>query len=642
MTIKNSLAFFIGLLGCVTVAAQPKEELYRLQQKYPDQSAVFTSVDEVINIEIVNGRVDVKMKVEKESMLLDDRAALYAESRVSYSSLVYLADIQASTFYPGDKRYKEIKVEEFKERDKFSNSIFHDDVKEKKFSFPGLVKGAKRKVTLNYEMRDPHLLSSFIIPEYFPVEQANLKIVCPSDLEIGYTVFNGDSVDVVYEKRLEKGKTIHEWRAKDVRQAEDEEGAPGHLYYTPHIVYYIKSYMADGKREKVLGTVDELHNYYSRLVQGINVADYTPLKNLTDSLTRNATGDEDKVKAIYYWVKDNIKYIAFESGYEGFIPRQAKDVFEKRFGDCKDMSSILTDMLKYAGIQSHLTWIGSRELPYSYQQNPTSGSDNHMIATVKLNDKYVFLDATSTHTPFGYPSAFTQGKEAIVHLAKDKYEVVKVPEVPEYMNTNNDSVFIEIDTDLKITGRGYAEYTGFERDNMLEVLDDNSKEERMKILKNYYQKGSNKFILESFEELNAEDRDKPFGVTYSFNLSDYVLSSGKEIFINMNLEHVYAGSTVEKDRKLDMEYRYKQRVINTVMLKIPDGYELSYLPPNDSLNHELFGFSITYTHTGNTVLVKNEVLLKCLMLKKDWFEAWNDFITRLKKNYSESVALRKK
>ncbi|HLP18659.1 MAG TPA: transglutaminase domain-containing protein [Chitinophagales bacterium] len=638
----NYLTGAVLLFTAASVFAQPKSDLFRLQQKYPDQPAAYTDINEQININMVDGKPDITMSVDKESMLLDDRAALYDEGRVTYSSLVFLSGIEAATLYPADKRYKEIKVEEFKEKDRFSNSVFHDDVKEKKFSYPSLVKGAKRTLKLYYNVKDPYLLTAFLPQEYWPVENASLKIVCPADMEIGYRIFNGDSVKIDYETHIEKGKAIHTWKTANLKPMENEGGSPGHLYYTPHVVYYIKSYMANGKREKVLESVDDLHGYYTRLIKGINTETYTPLKKLVDSLTTNAKTEEQKIKKVYYWVKDNIKYIAFESGYAGFIPAEAKEVYEKRFGDCKGMSSIITTMLRYAGVTSYLTWIGSRELPYSYKENHTVGADDHMIAAVKLNGKYVFLDATSQDTPFGYPTAFIQGKEAIIHLSDDKYEITTVPVVPGTMNVNKDSVTVEITQGLKLTGEGYGEYTGFERNQMLNLLDDNTHGDNKAVLKSYFQKGSNKFILESYEQTDATDRDKPFGINYKFNVSDYILQSDKEIFVNMNLEKPFGKSSVEKDRQIDIEYDFQRQLTNTVVLKIPDGFELSYLPPDDSLTRDMFSYNIRYNHTGNTITLKTDIALNCLMLRKKDFNAWNDFVAALRKNYTESVALRSK
>ena len=636
----------LGLLSMVAIPislwAQPKDELFRLQQKYPEQPMVFTNVSEVINIDIIDGKPAISMKVDKESMMLDDKASWYADGGASYSSLVYLSGISAATLYPEAKRYREIPVNEFKEKDLLDGMIFHNDVKEKMFKYPQLVKGAKRKLTLTYDIKDPHLLTKYMLSEYFPVENTSLQISCPADVEIGYKIFNGEDVNIQYSTRKEKNRIIHEWKATDIKRDIDDAGGPNRLYYTPHIVYYIKSYTANGKTEKVLGSLDELHSYYTSLVKDVNQTAYAPLKNVTDSLTAGLTNETDKVKAVFYWVKDNIKYIAFESGFEGFIPRQAKDIYEKRYGDCKDMASIITDMLKYAGVKAYLTWIGSRDLPYSYTDNHTMSADNHMIATVKLNGECVFLDATSRQTPFGIPTGFIQGKEAIVHLADDKYEVVKVPEVANTVNVNNDSISVELGANNTLKGSGYAQYTGYERNNVLDLLNDKTRDEKLNILKSYFQKGSNKFILESFEEADGNNRDKPYKINYRFNLADYALDSGNEIFVNLNLDRLFEKSIIEKGRKLPLEFEHKAKFVNTVTLKIPDGYEVSYLPANDSLTNVFFGYKINYTTTEKTVTLKTEVYTNCLLLNIENFSAWNDFVNRLKKNYAESLSFRSK
>ena len=82
---------------------------------------------------------------------------------------------------------------------------------------------------------------------------------------------------------------------------------------------------------------------------------------------------------------------------EGFVPRDAKVVCSRRFGDCKDMASILTEMMQAAKIPAWFTWIGSRDLPYSFSSLPLPLVSNHMICTIQLKDQYIFLDAHGSH-----------------------------------------------------------------------------------------------------------------------------------------------------------------------------------------------------------------------------------------------------
>ncbi|RZK99397.1 MAG: hypothetical protein EOO89_31150, partial [Pedobacter sp.] len=109
------------------------------------------------------------------------------------------------------------------------------------------------------------------------------------------------------------------------------------------------------------------------------------LKSIVDSIITGVTTTKEKTKRIYNWVQDHVKYVAFEDGYGGFIPRDANLVCDRRFGDCKDMANLLVKMLNMAGVSAHHTWIGTRDIPYSYNQIPTTNVDNHMIAVFNDN-----------------------------------------------------------------------------------------------------------------------------------------------------------------------------------------------------------------------------------------------------------------
>jgi transglutaminase-like putative cysteine protease len=148
----------------------------------------------------------------------------------------------------------------------------------------------------------------------------------------------------------------------------------------PHIIPIITSYKIKDKEAKLLNDVSGLYNWYYSMVKDINQQPTDKaLVTLVDEITKDNKTDLEKVRSIYYWTQQNIKYIAFEYALGGFIPREANDVFNKKYGDCKDNSSILYEMLKVAGLKGHLTWIGTREIPYSYTDVPTPIVDNHMI-----------------------------------------------------------------------------------------------------------------------------------------------------------------------------------------------------------------------------------------------------------------------
>ncbi len=209
-----------------------------------------------------------------------------------------------------------------------------------------------------------------------------------------------------------------------------EGNSPGYLYIIPHINIYIKDYTINNKKVDVLGDIDKLYAYYKGFTKNLNQTEDPTLKAITLKITENLTNDEDKVKSIFYWVKDNIKYIAFENGYEGFIPREASLICERKFGDCKDMASIITAMAKYAKVKNvYIAWIGTRDIPYSYNDLATPAVDNHIIAVYKKGKNTSFsTQRTKKQYMESQQPSFKEKKP--MYDNGDTYKIVPVPLTP--------------------------------------------------------------------------------------------------------------------------------------------------------------------------------------------------------------------
>src|SRR4029078_11168163 len=78
-------------------------------------------------------------------------------------------------------------------------------------------------------------------------------------------------------------------------------------------------------------------------------------------LTKSAKTDEDKIKALYDFVAQDIRYRGLGVGPRtGYTPRKAGETFTSRWGVCRDVSILLTSMLRESGIQAYpvLTNVG--------------------------------------------------------------------------------------------------------------------------------------------------------------------------------------------------------------------------------------------------------------------------------------------
>jgi hypothetical protein len=348
-----------------------------------------------------------------------------------------------------------------------------------------------------------------------------------------------------------------------------------------------------------------------------------------------------KARRIYNWVQQHIKYIAFEQGMEGFIPRDANLVCSRRFGDCKDMASILTVMLNTAGVPAYYTWIGTRELPYRYSETPTPIVDNHMICTIKLGDRYIFLDATDPDCIFGMPSEGIQDKQALVAVDDSNYKILTVPIPEKDRNVLVDSTFLEL-TDQGLKGKiaiNLSGYYSMEMHGRLSYTNENEMEEYMK---NRLSRGSNKFKLDSFAIGDRSDKDH-IRLTGSFTLQDYAKHLGDEWYLNLNLFKLYEHEEIDfPKRKMPIQFDFLSRKKLVIVLKMPNGFQTGDVPEGKSFHNDVWGFDLKYEKTANTIVLTQEFDNDHLLLQPAQFEPWNKVLEQLFPLYKESVSLAKK
>jgi len=122
------------------------------------------------------------------------------------------------------------------------------------------------------------------------------------------------------------------------------------------------------------------------------------LKKTVADLTSGAKSDMDKMKAMFYFVSQKIRYMGLtpEKDSPGFEPHDVCLTFDKKYGVCRDKAALLVAMLREAGLNAYpvLVNVGSKK----DREVPDAGF-NHAIAGVELKKgEYILMDPTDEHT----------------------------------------------------------------------------------------------------------------------------------------------------------------------------------------------------------------------------------------------------
>ena len=635
---KNFCLIFLLFISWSLIS----QDLEKYKKQYPNDDVVRLQQETIITIKLNNGEFTIHKEVFEEDLYLNNSANYNSKRSISYSTFFNLDKIEASSFSKLDGKYVENKVVDFNEKNNLNDS-FYDDSKEVGFIYPKLAKGSKTNIKLTYNIKNPRFLSAFYFGDFYPIINNKVTIIADKNIELTFKPFQlNNGAKVTFKKKKKGANYVYTWSAKNTEKFEIESNAPNYKTILPHIIPIITSYQQDGKTKKLLNGVEGLYSWYYSLVENINKEETDPaLTTLVEDLTRGKESDIEKVKAIYYWTQQNIKYIAFEYALGGFIPREANEVFQKKYGDCKDNSSILFKMLEIAGLQGNLTWIGTRKIPYTYEEVPTPAVDNHMILSYENKDNTYYLDATGRYIQIEYPSSFIQGKEALIANGNN-FKVKKIPIVPAHLNKVVDTTYIQI-SNRDIIGTSNSTFSGYIKNNLFYNLENTRKEADVKELYNKrFLKGSNKFLIKSYKEENKFSYDKDFSVSYNFSIQDYVQNIGSEIFINPHFNKIVSFVKTKEDRKYDIEFDYKRQFSYTNIIEIPDGYEVSYIPTSVSFTNNLISINLSYSTDKNKIVCKQDVVFNFIKLNKAQQQQVNIFVEKTEKASKEIIILKKK
>ncbi|MBN8689089.1 MAG: transglutaminase domain-containing protein [Chitinophagales bacterium] len=633
-------AIFPGLLS-----AQNDDDLFeanRLKKVFPDDRVAATLVEEEFTFD--RGRAEDKLPVVTATqstginfLALRERAGIqYFDFYNSFTRITSFKQLEKRKGMFGIK--KNYNVGYAIDRSASSSELFSDDSRVKYFNIGFTGYGDVARVETEKKYMDSKYLTSEYFHTWFPAKEKIIRVRIPEWLELDIREFNFEGYKITKQKTQEKGETIITYKLQNLAGMKNERRAIGIAYQYPHIVFVVKSFNADGKKEKGFGDVADLYSWYNYLYKKCNNKP-DELKAKVTELTKGKTSDIEKVKSIFYWVQDNIRYIAFEDGLAGFIPAAAQDVFKSKYGDCKGMANLMTEMLKLAGLEAYMTWIGTRHIPYDYTL-PSLAVDNHCISTVVLGGKEYFLDGTEKYIPFGEYAWRIQGKEVLIGKG-EKHEVKKVP----LQDKDKNKLLTQTSFQLKdnvLKGHVKVTLTGEQRTTFHQYYHDIPSDDKKKMIQRYLEFGNKNLVVSNIKTSDLNNREIPITFEGDIDLSNYVITEEKELYLGIDFfPENLRGLQPDKNRQQDFELSSSYVSVDETELLLPAGYKVVSLPAPINEKAADYEVSGSYTVKDNKVIFSKTLAFPTGRIRKADFENWKNFSKKLKDFNSNLILVKK-
>lgn len=601
-----------------------------LKPLYKDEPVVVTTSSSLYEFKVKDGKVVVEQQDAIELITL--YSSVPYRKHVFYNDNISLLDTEID--YASGKG--SLDIEEVCGNYEIDD-IFYSDAKVCSYHFNLLFEGSEVSVEVKKLYKDPKYLTKVFFHDNEPALTRKITFVIPHNIKVDLLEFNFEGFAIDRQESAGNGKRTVTYTLNEVASLKREDHSLGILHYYPHILVTTREFVTNGDTKKILSSVSDLYAWYHGLTKEVeNVEE--DLKAQVETLTATASTPEEKIRAIYYWVQDNIKYIAFEEGIAGFKPEAAQNVYTNRFGDCKGMAMLTREMLKLAGFDARLAWIGTNMIPYRHEI-PSLATDNHMICTVFDQGLKYILDPTEKYNTLGRYAERIQGQEMLIENG-DTFIRETVP--LEQADKNLISRFEEIElAGLLLKGTGNLTVHGEAKKNYLYFSSHSTARDQDKLYNFLAVSNPGSGDQVEITGLPEPDRETPLQLNYEYLLNNKVSKFDSDLYISLDWDKTYGDLVMKDERVTDYYFGRKVLIKTTKKILLPAGYKITHLPEGMAQSHENFSIKVFFNASGNSITYTNEILIPDGLIRKQDFEEWNATVKKLAALYNDQVVISK-
>ncbi len=196
-----------------------------------------------------------------------------------------------------------------------------------------------------------------------------------------YSQIMGTKQTKVNEKQVEDNY-VYELVLNDIKAIYDEGDYP--LWHNPYGVARFS------ENNSWKGVVDWAVDLYKT-----DKISNKELIALSDSWAKESKSKKEYASKVIQYVQDKIRYFGIEIGQNSHVPYHPDLVFERKFGDCKDKTTLINTLLARQGIEAYPALVSMYSRKGVEEKLPSLGAFDHVISTFKIDGKNYWVDGTA-------------------------------------------------------------------------------------------------------------------------------------------------------------------------------------------------------------------------------------------------------
>lgn len=670
----KSITSLLIIFGCTLMCFSQNYKFGKVQQMeveeahYPLDSSANAAIlykHESVNFDFIKGegwqqtkKVHLRIKIyNKEGYdWATQEIYLYKGSRGNREKI---SNIKGYTFVLDQGKLKKIKLK--------SDGIFEEDYSEYRekcsITMPNIKEGAV--IELSYKITSPFLdIDDIVFQHEIPVKKLETYVAIPQYLNYN-EYFNPKASfypDIIREKKKKTYISNDKQRNNDIYGANtsfssnktdyhdnvigiSEENIPavkkepysGSLRkYIGLLTLELSAFVDDlGVIEKsfsstwedVSKTINESNNF------GGQLARTSFFKNDIEVLVQETSDSFEKAAILYNYVKSKVKW----NGYNGYSTMKGtKKAYQEGSGNISDINLLLTAMLRSQGVQANPVLISTRE--NGTPLFPTRKGFNYVVCLVEKDNEYVLLDASEPYATFNVlPERAINWKGRLIK-SDGSSQWINLGSIGHSVEST--MLNVDLSKDLSAKGKVRKSYSNQLALNSRHQFNNASKGDLVKKLES----GKGSIEVSNIELKNKNKLFKPLQISYDYDLSDGVDAVGDKIYFSPMFFLAQNENPFKMDKRLypiDFIYPFEEKFM--INIKVPEGYNVEYLPKNEALafNEGAAEFKYILKKNGSFLqLLVNLKINKTNITPSD-YPVFKSFFSKIVEKQSEQIVLAK-
>jgi len=538
----------------------------------------------------------------------------------------------------------EVKDKEFIEVASYNESLY-DDIRARAARAPAADSGTI--VAFEFDAQRHLFLDElhWWMQEDIPVVQATFTLQLPGGYEYKDLWANTEAA-----KAVSLGNNRWQWTKANLPAIEKEDRRPTLRAIAARMQI---NYFGGGSHANTEGW-QALGQWYNGLTADRRVA--TPeISDKVRQLTAGKADFDGKARAISELMQSEVRYVSIDIGIGGYQPHSAADVFRFRYGDCKDKATLMSTMLREAGITSHYVLIHTdrgvarAEVPSSLFNHAILAielpsdvdvSRYQAVITAKSGKKMLLFDPTDPYTPLGEVGSHKQDRYAML-VTPAGGEVIHTPVLAPNSNRLIRRGSFTLSADGRINGSITETRSGQTAHDWRSDFRSSNEQERTKSVENSVSRSLSTARVENIKLEALDQRNADLITRYDVSSDRYGQASGPLLLVRPRVLGRDSIGLEKKERKYPIELASTARVDDEYTIDIPAGYVVDDMPSPMKAESSFGSYESHIENDKSKLIYKRTFINRALEVPTDKIAEFRAFQLRIAEDENSVVVLKK-